>query len=367
MQRLSERPVSLLPKGLAFARMTKMIVKHGSERLSNAAEYADFVYRDTPEVGRILKAAVSAGTTTSDGWNNLVDYPVLLREFMDVVRPLTIVGRMPNMRRVPVQVKVPSATASSLGAWLGQGVPIPLGRMTLETKTVPRTHAGSMIAFTDDLVEAVGPEAEAAFQRTLADGVAAFMNQQFIDPAVSAVANTTPAAITNGVTPIVMAGTNALAVDEAVRAAFSAAFAGGVTYKNGVWIMKPRAALALAGLGFGGFGGISIKGGTFYGLPVIVSDHVPFVPGSPTSNSSYIVLADESEILYSFESMRVDSSGVAAVQFESAPTNNSATPTPTNVISAFQTSTRLVRVIQTTSWLRRKDEAVQLIETPATF
>lgn len=61
------RVASNLPKGIAFTRYaTALAMSKGNLHL--ALEVAQHRWRDSPEVGRVLKAAVASGTTTDPAW-----------------------------------------------------------------------------------------------------------------------------------------------------------------------------------------------------------------------------------------------------------------------------------------------------------
>lgn len=62
---------------------------------------------ETPEVVQVLRAAVAAGTTSDAVWAGpLVVYQNLQSEFVEYLRPLTIIGRIPGLRMVPFKIKI---------------------------------------------------------------------------------------------------------------------------------------------------------------------------------------------------------------------------------------------------------------------
>jgi hypothetical protein len=69
----------------------------------------------------IEKTAVNAGTTTDTTWAApLVQYQNLASEFIEYLRPLSIVGRIEGFRRVPFMVKVPRQTGGASVNWVGE-------------------------------------------------------------------------------------------------------------------------------------------------------------------------------------------------------------------------------------------------------
>lgn len=81
-----------LPKGTAFTRYAIALAR-SKGNLMQAAEIAKTWSDSTPEVESVLKAAVSAGTTTDTTWAKpLVEYTNMTSEFAELLRPATNVG-----------------------------------------------------------------------------------------------------------------------------------------------------------------------------------------------------------------------------------------------------------------------------------
>jgi HK97 family phage major capsid protein len=134
---------------------------------------------------------------------------------------------------------------------------------------------------------------------------------------------------------------------------------------NGVWIMNSTTALALSqfrnALGQREFDGITMMGGTFEGMPVIVSQYVSGGTGSPAEdsllilvNASDIYLADDGQVV-------VDASREASLQMLDNPTNHSGTGTPTTMVSMFQTNSIAIRAERFINWQRRRAAAVAYV------
>jgi hypothetical protein len=80
------RVVRNLAKGTAFTRYA-MALAASKGNLVQAAETAKQWKESTPEVERVLKAAVAAGTTTDSAWASpLVDYRMMAEEFIELLR-----------------------------------------------------------------------------------------------------------------------------------------------------------------------------------------------------------------------------------------------------------------------------------------
>ena len=101
-----------------------------------------------------------------------------------------------------------------------------------------------------------------------------------------------------------------------------------------------RIALALPG---------SVEGGRLLGIPVIISGNSP----------QQITLVDLAEIAYAdSDTIDLDVTKEAAVLMDSAPTNDSRVPTPTNLVSMFQVDSLAYRVTRWLWWLRVRSGSV---------
>ena len=117
-----------LPPGIEFARYA-MCLMAAKGNTTQAVEIARKRYPSQGRVQSVLKAAVDAGTTTDPTWAGaLVDYQMFAGDFIEFLRPQTIVGKfgagnIPSLRRVPFNVKIPGQTSGGAGYWVGEGAP----------------------------------------------------------------------------------------------------------------------------------------------------------------------------------------------------------------------------------------------------
>ena len=132
---------------------------------------------------------------------------------------------------------------------------------------------------------------------------------------------------------------------------------------SAVWIMHPSTALALsmmtnATTGLREFPGVDfVTGGTFEGLPVIVSTSVPGSAGAGYD----VILAVQNEILLAEGGLSIDASREASLEMNDAPTNNSVTPTATTLVSLWQSGSVAIKAIRGITWVRRRPTAVYRI------
>jgi HK97 family phage major capsid protein len=188
------------------------------------------------------------------------------------------------------------------------------------------------------------------------------LDTDFIDPAKAVAANVSPASITNAATPIAASGTgDACDIRADVKAAMGQFIAANITPTAGVWIMSATTALSLSlmrnALGQKEFPDINMMGGTFEGLPVVVSEYVPY-----DSSGHYVVLANASDIWLADDgNVVIDASREASLQMLDDPTNNSSSGTATTMVSMFQTNSVAIRAERWINWKLRRASAVAVI------
>ncbi|MCS3390256.1 phage major capsid protein [Burkholderia thailandensis] len=352
-------PVIVKPnvtKGTAFTRYAIALAR-SKGNLMQAAEIAKQWKDSTPEVEIVLKAAVAAGTTTDPAWAGpLVQYQDMAAEFIELLRPATIVGRIEGMRRVPFNVRVPGQTTGSSVGWVGEGKPAPVSALAFNTTTLGFSKVAGIVAITEELARFSTPSAEGVIQQDLISTISQFLDQQFIDPAVAAGANgLSPASITNGVKAIPASGKDAAAVRADVKKVFQAYIAANLSVAGAVWIMSETTALSLSlmlnVMGQPEFPGLTMAGGTFFGLPAILSQTV----------GDNIVLAKASEILFADDGgVTLDVSREASLQMDSAPVAGA-----TELVSLWQNGFIAMKAERFINWKRRRVEGVQYISGAA--
>lgn len=348
-----------LDKGIEFARFA-MCLAASKGNIPQAYEIAKSRYaNDGERLHTVLKAAVAAGTTTDSTWAApLVEYQIMASEFIEFLRPLTIIGRIPNLRRVPFNIKMPRQTSGGNAYWVGQGAPKPLTKLDFDNVTLRWTKLATIAVLTEELVRFSNPAAEQLTRDALAEAIIQQSDVDFVDPSKAEVSDVSPESITHGITPIVSSGNDAESVRADIRAVFASFIASNLTPTNGVWIMTSTTALALSlmvnALGQPEFPGINMLGGTFWGMPVVTSESVP-----TESDGGLVILANASDILLADDGQVViDASREASLQMLDNPTNNSSTATATTMVSMFQTNSVAIRAERFINWKRRRPTAV---------
>ena len=359
-------------KGTAFTRYA-MALMASKGNLMQAAEIAKRWDDQTPEVSTVLKAAVAAGTTTDAAWAKpLVEYQNMASEFAELLRPQTIIGRIPGLRNVPFNIKVPRQTGGSSASWVGEGAPKPVSALAFDQISLGVTKLAGIVVMTDELVRFSNPSAELIVRQDLIDTIVQTMDRDFVDPANAGTATIKPASITNGVTPVVASGTDADAVRADVQALMGKFITANLSLSGAVFIMTEMQALALAlmlnPLGQREFPDIQINGdsgGRFFGLPVVLSENIPANPGAGdplVGAGARIILAKASEIMLADDGETLlDASNQASLQMDSAPTNPPAAATV--MVSLWQMNLVGIRAERFINWTKRRPGAVQYIDS----
>ena len=364
--RLSEK----LDKGIGFARLAKVkaLAKLDGESVRTVAKE---LYGESSAVfGIVNKAPVPAGSTLDGNWAAPLygEGTDVIADFVEFLRPRTILGRfgqngVPSLRAVPFNVPLVGQTEGGEGYWVGEGRAKPLTRFGYERNILDIFKVANIAVVTEELLRRSSPAAEALLRDQLASAIAARLDIDFINPAKAAVAGVSPASITNGLTAVTSAGGDADAVRSDIRALMATFIAANNAPTSGVWIMGSTTALALSmmvnPLGQPEFAGVSMMGGTFNGMPVIVSDYIP---------AGTVVLANANDIYLADEGgMQVDMSREASLEMADNPAHNSTTPTPSaSLVSMFQTNSVAFRVERFINWSRRRPSAVAIL-TGATW
>lgn len=361
-----------LEKGILFARYA-MCLTEAKGDASKALILAKEHYPDNEDViktlefqagcgniGKIIKATVEAGTTLDSTYARpLVNYNNFAGDFVDFLRPQTIVGQfgvgaIPNLNQIPFNVRIAGQTSGGNAQWVGEGAPKPVTGFDFNNTELRWAKIAAIAVLTQELIRFSDPSAERLVRDSLAASVIERMDIDFIDPNKAAVANVSPASIINGLTPETSTGTDAASIREDLKKLWAKFIAARNAPRNAVYIMNSTTALALSlmqnALGQTEFPGITMTGGTFMGVPVIVSDYVPM-----DSSGSIVILVNASDIWLADDgNVIIDASDQASLQMLDNPTNNSATGTPTTVVSMWQTNSVAFRAERFINWQRRR-------------
>ena len=354
--------------GVGFAKFA-LAMYAGKGDVSSAKAFAEHKFPDDVRLQGIMKAAVAAGTTTDPTWaGNLVDYTNLSSEFIDFLRPRTIVGQfgagnVPSLRRVPFNVRIPGKTSAGTAAWVGEGYRKKVTKSGYEAQTLTWAKIAAISVVTDELSRFSDPAIQTLVRDDLADAVIERMDIDFVDPdkAVGTGASASPASITNGVTPIASSGTDADSVRADIAALWAEADATNLPTASAVYITDAKTARALSllrnPLGATEFPGVTMAGGSIDSVPLIVSNYVP-----SDSSGSLFILAFASEIYLADDGVvTIDLSKEATIFLDDDAAN--ATPTAAQLVSMFQTNQTAIRAERWCRWQKRRPQAVAFLDS----
>jgi HK97 family phage major capsid protein/HK97 family phage prohead protease len=352
---------SNLPKGTAFTRYA-MALARCKGNLDSAVAQAK-AWHDTPEVETVLKAAVAAGTTIDATWAKpLVEYQNMASEFIELLRPATIVGRMPGLHRVPFNIKIPSQTAGASAGWVGEGAPKPLSKLAFTSISMGAHKVAVIVVITEELARFSNPSAEALIRADLINAIAQFIDQQFLDPAKAAVAGTSPASITNGIPAQTPSGTTLDDAYNDLLGLVNSFATANRAMTSMAWVMSPSMAATLGGarnvMGVPTFPGLSADGGTLLGFPVIASTNI-----TAGATGQRIFLIETSEILFADDGITLDISREASLQMNDAPDN--PTTATSVLVSLWQNNLVGIRAERFVTWLPRRLPVVAWIDNAA--
>lgn len=306
----------------------------------------------TPDVDLLIKAAVAPGTTVDATWAAPLVTAVgrVASEFVALLMPNTIVGRITGITKVPFNTSVPIETNGGTYNWVQQGYAKPVTSLGFSSRKVDPAKIAGIIAITEELARNSTPDAESVIRNAMIRGITSFMDSQFIDPAVAPLAGVHPGSITNGI-----AGTAATGDPYADIAALLGKFSAANVPLSGVTlIMSTTNAMNLSlqrtVTGSPAFGALTSEGGTISGVTVIASEKagtniIALVP-------RYILFADEGGVT-------VDVSREASLQMNDAPDN--PTTATSVLVSLWQNNLVGFRAERYCSWVRALDPAVQLL------
>ncbi len=371
-----------LEKGIAFTRFVSCVAL-GKGNLMQSMEIAKGRYGENHEIVGLLKgcvergssvitkAAVAAGTTGDSAWaGSLVAlYQRYTGDFIDFLRPMTILGKLgvggiPGPTMVPFNINIAGQTSGSTAGWVGEAQPKPVTRAGFTNVNLGWAKIAAICVLAEELVRFSSPSAETLMRNELAKAVAERADVDFIDPNKSAVAGVSPASITNGVTPINSTGNDADAIREDIALLMAPFINANISPTGAVWIMSAVRALRLRlmrnALGQREFPDITMMGGSFEGIPVIVTEYA-----TSDSNGDDIILMNAPDIWLADDGeVTIDASREASLQMLDNPTNDAANggnPTATTLVSLWQTNSIGLRAERYINWQKRRPQAVQLL------
>ena len=356
-------PNKNIPAGVAFARY---VMCYGLSKGDNfrAKELAEKHYPDDKRIANYaeIKAAVGgAWTADSSGWaEDIAEAQTIASEFIDFLRPQTVVDRIQGFTRVPFNKKVARLATDVGGYWKGQGLPIPLTAGAFDTVTMDITGVGSIAVLTKEQMMLSNINAESTVRDALARKLVRVLDSTFVGTA-SAVSNVSPAGLLQGLSAIAVNGSGAAADIRAdlqdLYAPFSAA---NISRRSVQLVTTENLHLALQltyDNGLAAFPGVTADGGQALGFPVIASNSCgvgDVIMLSPQD----ILLADEGQVSIDFS----DQASLEMLDGSLEQVGGSGTgATTAGMVSLWQTGMVGIKVERMINWKKARTAAVAYI------
>ncbi len=360
-QKLNKEP------GIAFAQYLRCVYKsNGSDFV--ARQIAKEMYRDDPRIAMLFKADVPAAAVTQDNWGqdfvNTDGGP--FQEFLEYVRPLTIVGQLTGATRVEFLKPVGTQTGGGEGYWVGEGIAKPLTSFAAAITRLPPTKVANIVAVTEEWLKYASANNDRRIRDSMAGALQQRLDEDFVDPTITLSAGVRPASITQGAATQAATGTGDHAdIITDFKYMMGVISTQGIR-RSPVLIVDSATALAL-GMMINTFGqkvfpDMSMTGGTFLaGVQVIVSDSVPHASAGGTAilvNAPEILIADEGgfDIAMSRDASLLMTDTNPQTDMSSVPVNGSAA-----MVSMFQTNSVAFRAERAIGWLRARTTAVAYV------
>lgn len=310
-----------------------------------AAEHAR-QWRD-PHLTEWMERAVTQ-PSTADGAPALM--PPGAAAIVELTRARSLIGRIRGLRRVPFRRDVAIATGGAEFQWIGEGAPAPVGRLQWSAADLVERKAGGIVALSQEILEFSDPAAEGLARAEIVNGLAAFLDRAFVDPAL-AETNASPASLTNGATPIPGSGDPLQDLQTLIEAAVDALGTGdGLTI-----LMSDSVALRIAAaLGSAGAPAFGVGGGTLFGVPVVTSSAMG--DQMVAVHAPSVLLADDGR-------MTVDLSRHASVLMDTDPASvEQAADAAPAYTSLWQNNLVGLRIMRWVNWEPARDNAVHVLE-----
>lgn len=339
--------------GLAMLVRAKLVSTNLAKTQGEYVSASDILKSwEAPErVQRVAKAVV--GTTTSPEYSALVDTQNLVGEFIDLLRPRTIIDQLQGFRRVPFNVTIPTKTSGSIVNWVGEAKRKPVTNLAFGKTNLGFAKIAGIVPFSDELSRFSNPNVDRMVRDDLSDTIVEFMNDQFIDPTKAETVDS-PASILNGVTPITASGITAEQIKTDLRKLRSQFITANLSLSGAYYVMSETMASFISdltdALGNPVFKGMDAPVGskTIKGLPVVESEMA----------GKLIALIKPSEILLA------DDGGIdLSVSNEATLVYNNGTTDVT--VNLWQENLIAIRAERYVRWKPRRAQAAGYIDYSA--
>lgn len=358
------KKTEVLEPGISFARMARVLalssMKHMPQLQIAQAQYPN----DTVLHQAIVnKTAVPAANTLNTSWAGklVTDGGTPFADFIEFLRPRTLLGRIEDrLRRIPFNTPVAIQTSGGTGYWTKEGTAKNLTQWGYNTTKLQEFKVATIAAATKEMLNRASMDVDRLIRDELARAISARIDLTFLSD-TAGVPDTSPAGILNSVSPTTLSGSgDSDGVRCDVETMMNVMTLNNNSIAGSFWVMPEQLAIALSlmqnPLGQVAFPGINFEGGTFFGLPVFVTQYA-----DTDSDGSLIALIKGDEVFFGDEGgIDVSVSDQASLLMDNAAnaSMDSTTPTAAQLVSMWQTNSVAFRVERYLSWSKRRSQAV---------
>ena len=126
-------------------------------------------------------AAVTVPTTGAQDFVTTDGGP--FQEFLEFVRPLTIIGRLPGTTPVEFLKPVGVQTGGGEGYWVGEGIAKPLTSFAATPTRLPPTKVANIVAVTEEWLKYASANNDQRIRDSMAGALQERLDTDFVDPA----------------------------------------------------------------------------------------------------------------------------------------------------------------------------------------
>lgn len=359
------------PPGTRFARAAMCIMAAKGSR-ADALALAQEFYSGDDGLQQFIRAAVG-GATTSNNQAPAAQYVDILNEFIDYLRPLTVLGKFgttmngvtyPSLTRVDFYTRTNRQTAGGSGSWVGEGKPTPLTKGTFDTVTLAALKVAAISVLTKESIRFGTSASEQRVRNDLSKALIATIDTTLLDPSNGGTASVKPAALTNGIAATAVSGTTAAAFRVDLKNMLATMITAGIQCNSLTLVMSQGIALSLSlmrnALGNREFPDLTMRGGYVEGIPVIASEAVTTL-GSPTANMIAAVNAED-VFLADDGNVEIESSDQASLEMlDGSLTQNGTNGTGASLVSLWQTGMLGLKASREINWTLARSASVQYL------
>lgn len=352
----------------------------GDDDLADVIRQAAWLGRAPTAPGMAGGGAINPpASTVGDTGGFLVRLEHLGSEFIELLRPMLIVARLPSMRRLTFDsagtLLIPRQNGGVVGGYVGEGQLIAVNRLTFGQLQLTPSKLAVIVPTTNELLHRADPGLEQIIRDDMLAGTARTIDTVFFSTAAAGPGGVAPpAGILNGITQVpIMGGAANPSVDQVtifLRSLITALRLNNVPMLAPVWVMNARTKefirlIRTQATEIFAFKA-EIDAGTLLGYPIIDSTNIaiPFPPGTGTNTA--MALIDASQLIWAEDMMpMIDASQDASILSadmlppDGRPDPEDPQPSPEFPgYSAFQNDMTFLRIRMRHTWARRHDVAV---------